>query len=98
MNLIYHITTEAEWNKQSDSDHFTHMSLDKEGFIHCSTADQVLGVLGRYFEGQDHLLKLSIDPTLLTAELKYEMATIGEKFPHIYGTINKGAIVKVEKI
>jgi uncharacterized protein (DUF952 family) len=96
--LIYHITTLAWWNKQSSANSYTTETLDKEGFIHCSAREQVKGTLERYYTNQKGLLLLHIDPTLLNAELKFEKSTNAEMFPHVFGEINKSAIIKVEEL
>jgi uncharacterized protein (DUF952 family)/N-acetylglutamate synthase-like GNAT family acetyltransferase len=96
--LIYHITTLAWWNEQSKSNSYRSKTLHKEGFIHCSTKEQVAGVLERYYAGQKELLLLHIDPTLLKSELKFEKSTNDELFPHVFGEINKEAIVKMEEL
>ena len=96
--MIYHICTSSQWERFSDSNAYEDPSLQKEGFIHCSTAEQVQPVLKRYFEGVDDLLLLHIQPDLLEAELKYELSTGNELYPHIYGKINKKAIVEVERL
>ena len=56
------------------------------------------GVLERYYANQKGLLLLHINPALLKAKLKYEVATFGESFPHVFGGINKQAIFKVEEL
>jgi uncharacterized protein (DUF952 family) len=94
--MIYHITTADIWTPQLESDTYAAPSLDLEGFIHLSTAAQVAGVLERYYQGVTDIIKLHIDESKLTAELRYEEATGGELFPHVYGTINKDAIIQVE--
>ncbi len=91
--MIYHITLPEAIHAFEDLDFISAASLDAEGFIHCSTAEQVEGVLERYFEGINAIVILSIDEKLLQYELKYEAATANDFFPHIYGVINKGAIV-----
>lgn len=96
--MIYHITTSGWWNKHSLLNEYASETLHQEGFIHCSTRDQVEGVLKRYYANQNDLLLLHIDPILLRAEVKFEVASIGQSFPHVYGDINKDAIVKVETI
>ena len=95
---IHHICTIKSWEAQSSSEIYVHESLNDEGFIHCSEKNQLDGVLDRYFKDQHHLIILTIDPTLLKAELKYELAPIGELFPHIFGPINKEAIISTQKI
>jgi uncharacterized protein (DUF952 family) len=96
--LIYHITTPELWEKQQNQDFYEAESLKSEGFIHCSTKEQVAGVLERYFKGVSEILLLHLAVEKLTSELKYEVATAGELFPHIFGTINKDAIIEVEWI
>lgn len=99
MAFIYHITTKHEWNSAKEKGFVTAPSLETEGFIHCSEARQVKGVLERYYQGKKDILKLTIDTQKLTAELKYELApSIKENFPHIYGTINHEAIISVEEV
>ena len=97
-NTIYHITTLAAWKAQLASDHYTTESLKEEGFIHCSTKEQVKATLERYYSNQKDLLLLHINSLGLLAELKFELATNGEWFPHVFGKLNKSAIVEIEKL
>ena len=74
-------------------------TLGSEGFIHCSDAHQVLMVANSLFRGQSDLLLLSIDPTRLSAEVRYESPRGStEVFPHVYGPLNRGAVVSVESL
>ncbi|MFM7852089.1 MAG: DUF952 domain-containing protein, partial [Flammeovirgaceae bacterium] len=34
----------------------------------------------------------------LTSPVKYEVSTGGELYPHLFGHINKSAVVKVERL
>ena len=98
-SYIYHITTAAAWEKAQVEGAYTADSLATEGFIHCSSTDQVAGVLDRYYKGQTGLVKLTIDKSKLTSPLIYELATsINEVFPHIHGPINLSAIINTESI
>jgi uncharacterized protein (DUF952 family) len=98
-NYIYHITTTGAWEQALLEGAYTADSLAIEGFIHCSTADQVAGVLDRYYKGQTNLVKLTIDKSKVTSPLIFELATsINEVFPHIHGPINVSAVVKSEFI
>ncbi len=98
-SYIYHITTASAWEKAQVEGAYTADSLAIEGFIHCSTNDQVAGVLDRYYKGQTDLVKLTIDKSKVTSPLIFELATsINEVFPHIHGPINLSAIVNTESI
>ena len=99
MSLIYHITTLAEWEQSIRKGYHTAASFETEGFIHCSTREQVAGVLHRYFQGTSSIVELTIDPDKLTSRLVYEPApTTNELFPHVYGPINCDAVLSVENV
>ena len=97
--MIYHVVTQANWQNALQQGFYEAESLEKEGFIHTSKAEQVAGVLERYYQNQSNLFLLYIDETKLTAPLKYELApSVNEEFPHIFGRLNLEAVIKVEKL
>ncbi len=97
--MIYHVVSQTKWQEALQQGFYEADSLALEGFIHTSKADQVAGVLERYYKGQNNLLLLHIDESLLTAPLKYELApSVNEEFPHIYGALNIDAVIKTEKL
>ena len=94
--IIYHITTTDAWKFAKEVGYYEAESLVTEGFIHCSTAAQVAGTLERFFAGQTNLVKLIINSSKLTNELKYEVApSLNIAFPHVYGVINLDAVIEV---
>jgi uncharacterized protein (DUF952 family) len=97
MMQIYHVVIPAEWEAAANESFFEAKSLSSEGFIHCSYADQLEGVLERYFADAGEVVILHLDANRLTSPLVSEPSTNGEAFPHIYGPINEDAIVSVEK-
>ena len=97
--MIYHVVTETHWQNALQQGFYEAESLAKEGFIHASKAEQVAGVLERYYKDQSNLLLLHIDEMKLTAPLKYELApSVNEEFPHIFSSLNLDAVTKVEKL
>lgn len=96
--MIYHIASASDWRSQQSAAHFVAASLAAEGFIHCSISEQIPGVVERYFGGVPDLLLLHIDESRLTCPCKFEAATGGEWFPHVYGPIDKVAITCVEPL
>lgn len=100
--MIYHITLRATWIEARKRGEYRAVSLEDEGFIHCSTNSQILPIVDKFFKGQRNLLLLVIDPSLLSSELKWEPPSGGappgvpdnDLFPHIYGPINLEAVVK----
>lgn len=92
---IYHIAESEQWQKCLESGQYECPSLTAEGFIHCSTFEQVLATANRYYHGAQNLLLIEINTEKLSADLKYETGKILEKFPHIYGPLNLDAVEKV---
>jgi uncharacterized protein (DUF952 family) len=102
--MIYHITSRTAWNQARQRGDYRAQSLETEGFIHCSTDEQVIPVAQKYYKGQEDLLLLVIEPERLTSDLKWEPpaegapppgVSEGSLFPHIYGPINLEAVVQV---
>lgn len=95
MALIFHIAERSQWKAAQPTGAYRHPSLETEGFIHCSTAEQVVWVANAIFRGQQGLVLLCIASEQLESELRYdEVAGVGQ-FPHVYGPINCDAVVKV---
>lgn len=101
--MIYHITTLEAWDAAEQSGGYTAESLDTEGFIHMSTADQVLRVANFIYKGREDLILLQINPDKLDADLKWEdpahpnpdepiETKDAELFPHLYGFLNLEAV------
>ena len=96
--IIFHIVEGNSWEEQMDADNYIHQSLAHEGFIHCCYKTQIAGVLSRYFEGIENLILLEIDPERIAHKILVEKAPNGMYFPHIYGSINKTAVLQTTKI
>ena len=98
---IFHIIRRGEWLEALERGDYVPASLSAEGFIHCSTADQVAATAKRWYAGVADLVLLRIDTEQLAAELKYEAPRNGgperqhERFPHLYGALNLDAVVEV---
>ncbi len=94
--MIIHITTKIAWESARDEGFYRGDTLESEGFIHCSRIDQVLGVANDRFPGQEGLVLLCIDEARVGAEVRDEDCyATGEAFPHIYGPLNRDAVVWV---
>jgi uncharacterized protein (DUF952 family) len=101
--MILHITTHKEWETAQLQGKYTAPSLETEGFIHCSTLNQVADTANIFFKGQNGLALLCIDEIKLQSKCKYEDPTgggnsdpnVGNLFPHIYGPINLSPVIKV---
>jgi uncharacterized protein (DUF952 family) len=93
--MIYHIAAREDWDTAKVTGEYTTVSLQSEGFIHCSTAGQVQATANRFFRGRQDLVLLNIDEKKVSAEIKYENLEGGKDlFPHIYGPLPIEAIIR----
>ena len=96
MSRIFHITTSSAWDEACATGAYEPPSLEQEGFIHFSSADQVAGVANRAFRGQRDLVLLCVTSERLAAVVRHEHAEdAGEAFPHLYGPLNLDAVAEV---
>lgn len=93
-DLIFHIVEKRTWKNIENSGEYMPESIERNGFIHCSTGAQINATANRKFKGKRHLLLLIIDAKRVDAPIKYEEdPELKEKFPHIYGALNTSAIL-----
>ncbi|AMS44200.1 uncharacterized protein (DUF952 family) [Aminobacter aminovorans] len=89
---IYKICPEAMWREAERSGIFTGAPIDlTDGFIHFSTAEQVVETAAKHFTGQADLLLIAIDAERLGPALKYEVSRGGALFPHLYAQLEASA-------
>ena len=92
-SMILHIVPEREWQTAVTGGVYHADSLASEGFIHCSTREQLLGTANNKFGGQQGLVVVCIDPNRVSAPIVYEDSyNSGQDFPHIYGPLDIEAV------
>ncbi|TNE46771.1 MAG: DUF952 domain-containing protein [Deltaproteobacteria bacterium] len=99
MSLLLHITTPQAWEEAQAQGEYKAPSLESEGFIHCSAIEQLVETANIHFKGQSALVVLVVDPTLVTAPIRYEEPagsnrSTNLRFPHVYGPIPSQAVVE----
>ncbi|HEX2981163.1 MAG TPA: DUF952 domain-containing protein, partial [Anaerolineaceae bacterium] len=82
MAIIYHISSREEWERSKQSPEYIDPSLEKEGFIHCSLAEQIPAVAARYYRGRTDLVLMEIDEAKVVPEVRYEALAGTEAYPH----------------
>ena len=92
--VIFHICSSATWAAALKSGSYKGDTLLSEGFIHCSTRDQLIEVADHIFRGRAGLQLLLIDEARVKEEIKYEDAGNGKFYPHIYGPLNIDAVMR----
>ena len=96
MATIFHIAKRGEWESARREGVYRTRTLASEGFIHCSRSDQVIRVADTLFRGRKGLVLLEIETRQVGAEIRHENREGGQElFPHIYGALDLGAVVRV---
>lgn len=94
--MLFHLTTLDSWLEHPDRP-YAPPSLALEGFVHCSPDEETLLETANllFADATGPLMVLLIDETALDAEVRREPAAdrAGRPFPHVYGAINRGAVV-----
>ena len=90
---IYHICRRTEWEAARELGYYAGSSQDQEdGFIHFSTAGQVIASAAKHRAGQTDLLLVAVDAALLGPALRWEASRDGVLFPHLHGELLMSAV------
>jgi len=104
---LLHLIPAADFRALAPDEPHRPESLTTEGFIHCTREPEVLVMIANQFYRltAGEFLVLVIDPAKVTAPVKFEPPTpppadpndplAPHLFPHIYGPLNRDAIVEV---
>ena len=102
---IYHLAEPQHWEQAQRDGAYAQSTrgrtMEQEGFIHCSSAQQWPVVRRAYYA--DHpgpLLLLEIDETRLTQPPVEEAGNpeTGETYPHLYAALPDDAVVAVTEL
>lgn len=97
--LIYKILLPAEWARFEADGRFDGSPLDlRDGYIHCSSRDQVAGTAARYFGTEPDLVVVAIDVLVMGEWVHWETSGNGGPFPHVYAPLPRAAVVAVHRI
>ncbi len=93
--LTYHLTPTAWWDAADPAAPLRSTSLDTEGFIHCTDgAAAMVATANRHYAGvSGAFVILIVDLGRLTSVWRIEDP--GRIYPHIFGPIDRAAIVAV---
>ncbi len=96
---IFHILPADDWEQAKINGIYAPASLEAEGFIHCSTRDQVINTANSFFKGQSDMILLWILEHKVQPEIRYEdLLGEGTLFPHIYGQLNLDSVEQTSKL
>ena len=99
MSTIYKILPDSQWRAAERAGVFRGSPIDiRDGFIHFSTAAQVVETAAKHFAGQRDLLLLHVDADRLGDRLRWEPSRGGALFPHLYGELALAAVIRVDPL
>lgn len=91
--MIYHITSQSQWQKALKEGRYLPENYEKDGFIHCSKKEQVVTVGNSFYANLSGLILLSINIEKLDPRPVYENTSGGEElFPHLYSPLPLQAV------
>ena len=97
--MILHFCPRAEWDAARASGTYRADSLQTQGFIHCSTPEQVHIPATFLARGRTDLVLLELDEALLPVPVVWEDGDPpdpgGMQFPHLYAPIPVEAVKAV---
>jgi uncharacterized protein (DUF952 family) len=85
-DAVFHVTDPAAWSAAPSVGQLVPPSLHSEGFVHCSTTDQLVGTIERHFGSSDELVLVELGDTA-RPDLVWEESRPGEVYPHLYRPI-----------
>ena len=94
--MIIHCMTRKTWDERKDKPEWGRRNLEQDGFIHCSTARNFWRVVPNFKTVDQPLVLVCIDEDKLASQVRYEPdPESGRLYPHIYGPVNRDAVVQV---
>jgi uncharacterized protein (DUF952 family) len=90
---LLHVVRKDVWDAAVAAGEYAPAELQREGFLHCCTAEQLAFVLGRHFVGVTDLLIVSFETDRTPSEVRWVKSEPDQApFPHLYGPIPMAAI------
>jgi uncharacterized protein (DUF952 family) len=86
--LVYKIFRRAEWEALRTQGQTLGAPIDlADGYIHLSTAAQVVETAARHFGSESDLVLVAVASDRLGEALRWEPSRGGQLFPHLYGPL-----------
>ena len=96
-SIVFHICTKNEWKAAKADGIYKGSTQDiADGFIHCSTAEQLIKSAAKHRAGQRGLVLLSVETDSLSEVLRWEPSREEALFPHLYGPLPLAAVIRVD--
>ena len=106
--IVLHLMPRDAWERLVPGEPITNASLETEGFIHCTDDHDVLLQVANAFyrDVPGEFVVLRVAAADLTSACVWEAPahingsgeSFAESFPHVYGPIDRNAVVGVEAV
>ncbi|MCC5983919.1 MAG: DUF952 domain-containing protein [Rhodobacteraceae bacterium] len=92
--LVYKIFRRPEWDALVRDGQSAGAPVDlADGYIHLSTAQQVMETAARHFRGESDLVLVALAADRLGPGLRWEPSRGGDLFPHLYRALRRDDVV-----
>lgn len=93
MRATYHLIPVDVWSEGDPDEPLRRDSLEAEGFIHCTDgADELIATAERHYRDDPRaFLALTIDLDRIGSPWRFDEP--GKPYPHVYGPIERSAII-----
>ena len=109
ISMVLHLMPADEWRQLPDGEPVTSPSLATEGFVHCTGTPEVLLQVANafYASSPGDYVVLHVDVTKLTSDCVWEEPApvhghvgpaFAPSFPHVYGPIDRDAVLAVQTV
>jgi len=102
--IVLHLMAADAWRTWEQGCEYEPASLAAEGFVHCTAGDELMLAVANRFYGASagELVAVALETERLTSEVRWESpahpdgaaASADEpQFPHVYGPLDRAAVV-----
>lgn len=96
---VYKICDRAAWEAAQANGRFYGAAVDLEdGFIHLSTAGQIVETAALHFAGRSGLVVLTVPVAPLGEDLRWERSRGLALFPHLYAPLSTDLVAAVHDL
>lgn len=97
MDITFHLVPKSYFDSLDTKNNYIPFAFACEGFIHCTDGADEMSLVANtlYKSNLEPHYYLYIDKSRVGAPIRYEDA--GHKYPHVYGALNRDAIVAIRE-
>ena len=91
--VVFHLLSAIAWKEQESGDGpVAADQLERHGFVHCCTREQILEIAAWWLRDESPLVVVAIDVDR-AGDVRFERADLGREYPHVYNALPREAIL-----